>query len=163
VLYQDIVLEPAMAHTLSLILYYANFNATFATPDSLDFTVDPNQQYRIDLLKPAADPFSVASSDVLATLFRTNPGDPLTLAPTTKTFDLTPYAGQTVRLRFAEVDNRSFLLASVDNVRITSVTPGGNGGNPGATPELSSIALFGSGFLGLAGFAVARARRRRLA
>jgi hypothetical protein len=84
------------------------------------------------------------------------------LAPTAKTFDLTAYAGQTVRLRFAEVDNQNFLLASVDNVRVTSVTPGGNGGNPGATPELSSIALFGSGFLGLAGLAVARARRRRL-
>jgi hypothetical protein len=32
---------------------------------------------------------------------------------------------------------------------------------PGATPELSSIALFGSGFLGLAGYAVARQRARR--
>jgi hypothetical protein len=37
------------------------------------------------------------------------------------TFDLSEWAGQTVRLRFAEVDNQSFFHAAVDAVRIVSV------------------------------------------
>ena len=49
------------------------------------------------------------------------PGDPTTLAPTTITLDLTPFAGQTVRLRFAEVDNQSNFTASVDDVAIDTV------------------------------------------
>jgi hypothetical protein len=38
------------------------------------------------------------------------------------TFDLTPFAGQTVRLRSAEVDDQSFFEASVDAVTITRTT-----------------------------------------
>ena len=90
----------------------------FATPNTLDPAVFPNQQYRVDILKPTSDPFSVASADVLARIFRTEEGDPNTLAPTRMTFDLTPYAGQTVRLRFAEVDNQGCFLASVDDIDI---------------------------------------------
>ena len=36
------------------------------------------------------------------------------------TADLTPFAGQTVRLRFAEVDGAGFFNASTDAVSITS-------------------------------------------
>jgi hypothetical protein len=38
---------------------------------------------------------------------------------------------------------------------------GGGGGGVGPTPELSSVALFGSGALGLVGYAAVRLRRRR--
>jgi len=125
VLYQDITLEPNATHTLSFTLYYKNAFIAFSDPNTLDYTIDtPNQQYRVDLLKPSADPFSVASSDVLQNLFRTTtPGSPNTLGPTKMTFDLTPFAGQTVRLRFAEVDNRDCLLASVDDVAVKSNFP----------------------------------------
>ena len=46
--------------------------------------------------------------------------DPNKLAPPRRTFNLTPFAARTVRLRFAEVDNRDYLLASVDAVKVTS-------------------------------------------
>lgn len=80
----------------------------------------PNQQYRVDLLKPTAAPFSVEPGDILATVFRTKPGDPPALTPTLQVFDLSSFAGSTVRLRFAEVDNLSMFQAGVDAVVITS-------------------------------------------
>ncbi|MCA1705112.1 MAG: hypothetical protein LC808_18360, partial [Actinobacteria bacterium] len=117
VLYQNIALEPNARHTLSFTLYYKLF-APFSTPATLDFTRVPNQQYRVDILKPSANPFSVTPANILARVFRTDPGEPTTLAPTRMTFDLSPYAGQTVRLRFAEVDNQNCFLASVDNIDV---------------------------------------------
>jgi hypothetical protein len=121
VLYQDVALEPNAKHTLSFILYYQS-RAAFVSPSppSLDYTVLPNQQYRVDVMKPSADPFSVAASDVLETLFQTTPSSPVTLSPTTMTFDLSRFAGQTVRLRFAAVETQQCLLASVDDVRVAS-------------------------------------------
>jgi hypothetical protein len=121
VLYQDVALESGFNHALSFSIYYDNQAGFFATPQSLDPGVIPNQQYRVDVLRPTADPFSVAPGDVLATVFQTRDGDPTSLGPTTVTFDLSPFAGQTVRLRFAEVDNQLFFNAAVDNVRIVSV------------------------------------------
>ena len=72
------------------------------------------------MLNPTADVFSVAPDDVLATVFQTQPGDPPTLATTAKTFDLSPFAGKTIRLRFAEVDNLFMFQVAVDGVKITS-------------------------------------------
>jgi hypothetical protein len=131
ILYQDVTLEPGFNHTLSFVLYYANRAGRFATPvescylpgcaDSLHWLALPNQQYRVDIMKPTADPLSVAASDVLATVFRTNVGDPLTKAPTSMSFDLSAFAGTTVRLRFAEVENQGPFQASVDKVAVTSI------------------------------------------
>jgi len=119
-LYQDVALEAGLRHELRFVLYYDNAALDFATPNTLDFNVSPNQQYRVDILDPNAPVTSVAAGDVLATVFRTEVGDPATLGPTTISFDLTPYAGRTVRIRFAEVDNQGFLTAGVDDVRIVS-------------------------------------------
>jgi HpiC1 cyclase len=121
ILYQDVALEPNFDHTLSLILYYRNQNVAFRAPPHLDPFGEPNQQYRIDIMKPSAPVDSVASGNVLLNVFRTLPGDPLTKAPTTTTADLSPFAGQTVRIRFAEVDNQFYFQASVDAVSIESV------------------------------------------
>jgi hypothetical protein len=121
VLYQDVALEAGFSHVLSFDLYYSNQNGAFATPSSLDFSVFPNQQYRIDVLRAGADPFSVAPGDVIATVFQTRVGDAPVLVPTRVTFDLSAFAGTTVRLRFAEVDNQFYFQASVDNVAIQSV------------------------------------------
>jgi hypothetical protein len=109
-----------MRHELSFYLYYRNRAGDFFTRNTLDFRVFPNQQYRVDLLRPKADPFTVNPDVIRARLFRTEVGDPNRLAPTLYTFDLTRFAGKTVRLRFAEVDNQSFFQASVDRVRVTS-------------------------------------------
>jgi len=120
VLYRNIRLKSGMKHELSFYLYYHNFANRFFTPNTLDYTGKANQQYRVDLLKPSANPFSVKSKDILRTLFRTDVGDHNRLAPTLKTYDISRYAGKTVRLRFAEVDNRGNFLASVDKVKVKS-------------------------------------------
>jgi hypothetical protein len=120
VLYRNIHLKRGMKHKLSFYLYYRNRAERFFTPNTLDYTVDPNQQYRVDLLRPTANPFTVNPDAILKRLFRTEVGDPNSLRPTLMTFDLTPYAGKTVRLRFAEVDNQLFFQASVDKVRVKS-------------------------------------------
>jgi len=120
ILYQDVALEAGFHHILSFVVYYDNQAGEFATPPSLDFTVFPNQQYRVDVLNPSAPVTSVVPGEVLATVFQTKVGDPPLLAPTAVTVDLSSFAGTTVRLRFAEVDNQLFFAASVDNVVLTS-------------------------------------------
>ncbi len=124
ILYQDVALEPGQTHTLSLYVYYMT-NSAIAHPatDSLDYFVVPNQQYRIDVMKPSAPLTSINPADILLPIFRTATGDPTTLAPTMMTADLTPFAGQTVRLRFAEVDGGGFFNASTDAVSIASTPP----------------------------------------
>ena len=124
ILYQDVALEPGQTHTLSLYVYYKS-NSAIAHPatDSLDYFVVPNQQYRIDVMKPSAPLTSINPADILLPIFRTATGDPTTLAPTMMTADLTPFAGQTVRLRFAEVDGAGFFNASTDAVSIASTPP----------------------------------------
>jgi Carbohydrate binding domain len=120
ILYQDVALEPGQTHTLSFTLYYKNWAGVFFSPDTLSYSGEANQQYRIDIMDPAAPVDSVDPADVFATVFRTMPGDPASKPYTPLTFALTPFAGQTVRLRFAEVDNQSNLQASVDIVQIVS-------------------------------------------
>ena len=120
VLYQDVALEPASTHTLSFTLAYENRAGLFSTPASLDFTDIPNQQFRIDIMQPSAPVASVAAGDVLAAVFQTRVGDPASLAPTVMSFDLSPFAGRTLRIRFAEVDNQDYFRAQVDAVGIVS-------------------------------------------
>jgi hypothetical protein len=125
ILYQDVALEPFFTHTLTTTVYYRS-QAPIAvpTPDTLSANIESeNQQYRIDVMKPTAAIESLNPSDILATVFQTKVGDPETLAPTTVTANLTPFAGQTVRLRFAEVDNEFFFNASADAVSIASTPP----------------------------------------
>lgn len=123
-LYQDVALEPFYSHQLSLIAYYRS-DGTLNTPGSgtLDPETPVNQQYRIDVMNPAAPIESVNPADILATVFATKTGDPQELGPTTLTADLTPFAGRIVRLRFVEVDNVGYFAASTDNVSILSTPP----------------------------------------
>lgn len=124
ILYQDVALEPYYTHQLSLLAYYHSYAALFTpSPNTLSFESTENQQYRIDVMNPAAPVDSVNPADILATLFATKTGDPQELGPTSLTADLTPFAGQTVRLRFAEVDNRNYFAAGTDSVAIVSTPP----------------------------------------
>jgi len=125
ILFQDITLGP-QPQPLSFILYYQNRAGRFVNPPSLDFTGAENQQYRVDIMNPAAPVDSVAPGDVLANLFQTTLVSPPIMTPTLMTFDLSAFAGQTVRLRFAEVDNLFFFEAAVDDVRLGSVPVGGS-------------------------------------
>lgn len=124
-LYQDVALEPYYAHTLSMIAYYeSQAPIAIPSPDTLSYASEqPNQQYRIDVMKPTAAIDSLNPADILATILATKTGDPQVLAPTQFTADLTPFAGQTVRLRLVEVDNQFFFNAGVDAVSIASTPP----------------------------------------
>ena len=138
VMYQDLAVPARATSTLTFTHWYAN-EATeggedvvgtkqllddtplWASPPTLDFTTDvDNQQYRVDIMKPTADLTSVASADVLKSVFQTEPGDPATLDPTGVTVDLSAFAGQTVRLRFAAVDNDFYLRVGVDCLALAS-------------------------------------------
>ncbi|HEY5709084.1 MAG TPA: hypothetical protein VIS51_06790 [Solirubrobacterales bacterium] len=120
ILFQDIALEPGMTHTLSLITYYNSLAPiTVPTPGSLS-PEGFGQQYRIDVMKPSASIYSVDPVDILSTVFRTGNGDPGFSPPLALTVDLTPFAGQVVRLRVAEVDNLGYLNAGVDAISIQS-------------------------------------------
>jgi hypothetical protein len=60
---------------------------------------------------------------VLATLFQSRPDDPARRPPSEMTFDLSPWKGQTVRLRFAVAENMAPLRAGVDDVRFERIEP----------------------------------------
>ena len=120
VLYRNIKLEPGMRHELSFYLYYENQAGEFFPRNTLDFRTIPNEQYLVDILRPRANPLALNPDDTLTRLFRTRAGDPNRLQPTLLTFNLTRFAGKTIRLRFAEVDNQFYFQASVDGVSVTS-------------------------------------------
>lgn len=153
VLYQDIDVPPNSSTECSLIYYYENHASEFITDPDLFFNGAENQQARIDIMDPASHPFNV-DVGVLENLLQTQPGDPLTLGYTTLLFDLTPYAGTTVRLRFAEVDNLGELNFAVDNITCD--------GDPIAAqvPTLSEWGLIAmAGILGIAGLMVVRRKK----
>jgi hypothetical protein len=150
VLYQDFTVPAGVsAATLTFDRFIGNRAGAFFSPNTLDFNVSPNQQARVDIITTTANPFSVAPGDVLLNLFQTHPGDPLVSGYTTQTNDLTAFlaahAGETLRLRFAEVDNQLFFQFGVDRVNL-DVTAGGG------VPEPGSILLMGCGLCGLLGF-----------
>lgn len=115
VLYQDITLNGF--YELNFIWYSKNWAGVYYTPDSLCWDCGfANQHYRADIMNPAADLLSVAPADIYLNIFKTMPGDPMSIPPTPVNVDLSPWAGQTVRLRFAEVDNQWFYNGSVDDI-----------------------------------------------
>jgi hypothetical protein len=161
-LYQDLTLPSGGSqYQLSMFVYYDS-DAPISSQPNLDFNVIgmPNQQYRIDLIKPSAPIDSVASGDILSGLFQTVTGDPTTLAPTLRTADLSSFAGQTVRLRFAEVDDQGVFHAATDavTVKTNAFTVGaavrnkkkGTASVPVTVPDAGTIALSGRGVKGVA-------------
>jgi hypothetical protein len=121
ILYQDITLPPGgSVNQLSLFAYYTA-NGPIVSPDTLDPSISGvNEQYRIDVMRPSSPIDSVASGDILLTVFRTLTGDPESIGPTQKTADLSAFAGQTVRLRFAVVVTNYELNAAADAVSVKS-------------------------------------------
>ncbi|MEJ7809525.1 MAG: hypothetical protein WKG32_03825 [Gemmatimonadaceae bacterium] len=120
-LYQDVTV-PAGGATLSFDLYLNNHASGYFSPNTLSFVGVPNQQFRVDIMNPAA-PVDDVGAGVLQTVYRTLPGHPLVLGYRTVTADLSAHAGRTVRLRFAEVDNQLFFNVGVDNVRLGAALP----------------------------------------
>jgi hypothetical protein len=153
VLFRDFVVPLTLGvTTLRFDLYINNHASAFFSPATLDFaTPTLNQQFRVDIMTSSSDPFSVAVGDVLMAVYQTQPGNPLVSGYVTITADLTSlfaaHAGETLRLRFAEVDNVNSLNVGIDNVSIAVV------------PEPASVMLLvaGGGVLAM----LARRRRRR--
>jgi hypothetical protein len=129
-LFQNIQLEPDSSYDLSLLAFYDSLTAlAIPSPDTLSVDEEAigdqaNQQFRIDLMRPDAPVDSVAPGDVLHTLFRTKAGGPRTLKPTRFSADLTPFAGQAVRLRIAVAATKEVFYAGVDAI---SLSPGKRG------------------------------------
>jgi len=139
---------------LSFEMFANNYDGVvFVDPAGLDYTAQPNQHARVDLLTAGADPFSTSPADVIANFYLGS--DPVAGANpyTSYSFDIlsliTP--GQSYQVRFGEVDNQLFFNMGVDNVSILATT--------GAVPEPATWAmmLFGFGAIGVA----MRTRRRR--
>jgi len=140
VLYRDLSLEPGFTGSLSFEWYYANRAGVFVTPASLDPAAGSNQQYRVDLVSPSASPFSMAPGDLIAPIVGTQVGDPASLAPTPVSFDLTPFAGTTVRLRFAAVETNGYFQAGVDAVAVSIPPSPPTPPDPPANTSPTSIA-----------------------
>jgi hypothetical protein len=154
-LYQDFTASAGPA-TLSFSLYVGNRANAFYVPGHLDWAgADLNQQARVDILRSGADDFSIAAADVLLSLFSTQVGDPLVSGYTTYSFDVTSFlgahAGETLRLRFVEVDNVAPFQFGVDDVRFDAVTP---------VPEPETLVLLGTGLAALLGRFAKRRRGR---
>jgi PEP-CTERM motif-containing protein len=153
-LYQDFLVPFGVgAAELAFDLFIGNRNGTFFTPASLNYVGSgSNQQARVDIIRVAADPFSVAAADVLLNLYQTMVGDPAVSGYTGFTFNLASFLsaheGETLRLRFAEVDNQFFFQAGVDRVRL----------DVSEVPEPATLLLIGTGLA-----CAARRRQRRSA
>jgi len=164
VLYQDVDV-PIGTTECSVIVYYVNtaqvedgeigateVDAIFVNGPNLNFNEGPNQQARIDIMDPLAPVFDIGAG-VLLNIFQTNPGDPGTLGYTTLNFDLSDFAGTTVRFRAAEVDNIGIFNFSIDDVTCLR-------DNAVEVPTLSEWGLIAmAGILGIVGFMFIRRRK----
>jgi hypothetical protein len=123
ILYQDIPIEAGQPYLSMLVYYHSEAPFVTPSPDTLDSEGEANQQYRIELIDPSAPVDTVEPADILATVFRSGAGVSSTSPAQSKGIDLTKFAGQTVRLRLAEVDNQLYLVAGVDSVTTGPVPP----------------------------------------
>lgn len=160
VIYQDITVPSGAEVSCFLIYYYQNFADVFILGPGLNSSDvgTANQQARIDILTEGAGNFTTGSA-VLENLVQTEPGDPNTLDYTTLEFDLTEYAGSTVKLRAAQASNRGVLLFAIDSISCTAEDLGGEDG-VSSVPTLSEWGMIAmASILGIVGFIIARRRK----
>jgi len=124
VLFQDVLLEAGSKHTLKFN-WFAQDTTNSGPIDAGTMTAfgGANQHFRVDLVAATfTDWFGASSSNagVLANLLAPTAQGSTVSGFNTTTFDLTPWAGSTVRLAFREVDNQGFFQAGVDGVAVNS-------------------------------------------
>lgn len=131
ILSQVVDLKPGKKHKLKFKLAYNNTNTGgprlrrrglegFFTPRHFRFNkaARPNQQFRMDVMKPGAPIKSLKDKHVLDRVYRTDRGDANRRNYRTIKADLTDYAGDRVRLRFAVVVTEAVLNVGIDAVKI---------------------------------------------
>jgi len=133
ILSQVVDLQSGKKHKLKFKLAYDNRNtgaprdrlrrgisSGFFTPKSFRFgmAARPNQQFRMDVMKPGAPIKSLKNKHVLDRVYRTDRGDPNRRNFRTIKADLTDFAGDRVRLRFAVVVTEAELNVGIDAVKI---------------------------------------------
>lgn len=137
ILSQVVKLKAHRKHRLKFLLAYDNANdgdemrlrgdgagPGFFTPASLGLG-QPNQQFRMDVMKPGADIRAVNDEAVLKRVYRTEVGDPNHRRRyRSVTANLTRFAGQKVRLRFAVAVTESPLSAGIDAVKVKTKRSG---------------------------------------
>jgi hypothetical protein len=109
VLYQDITLPPAVSLAqLSWVDRIQNFASQF----------NANQYFHVEIRD--------TNDNVLQIAYQTHPGDTLLQGWTPRSFDLSLYAGQTIRIAFVETDSLFYFNLYLDDisVQVSSVTPG---------------------------------------
>ncbi len=141
VIYQDIAVPSGEEVSCFLIYYYENFADEFILGPGLNSSDvgTANQQARIDIMTENAGNFNTGSG-VLENLVQTEPGDANTLDYTTLEFDLTKYAGSTVKLRASQASNRGVLLFAIDSVSCTIDQVDDEDGGNGSSSGCSSLA-----------------------
>jgi hypothetical protein len=140
---------------------------TIPSPDSLDWTGDPVQQARVDILTQGDSAFDVtpvsSGGGLVANLFQTQPGDSngtddnpaYKLFSANITADLVP--GDTYEIAFSEANNLGQLVFGIDNVQITS-SNSTIGSAPSSAPEPGTMLLLSAGLLALGGYRAGRQR-----
>ena len=119
ILYRDLRLDGRFS--LRMTVFYAT-QLGFSHPRTLAHEeAEPNQQFRVDLVRPSAPIDSVARRDVLLNVFRTAPGDSSLHHPRAVRVNVSRLAGRTVRLRLAVAENQAPLLAGVDDIRFVRI------------------------------------------
>ena len=132
---QVVKLERGQRHKLKFKLAYQNNNTGaprgaefpgFWTPHHFRFgkNARPNQQFRMDVMKPDAPIKSLKAKHILERVYITERGDPNNRIYKTVKEDLTDHAGERVRLRFAVVVTEAELNVGVDAVKIRSKPSG---------------------------------------
>lgn len=136
-LYQDIAVPEGAGEVLcSAVVYVRNSIPEYIIGNGLELSPNKNQQYRVDLMDPEAPLYDVGAG-VIENLFQTVETDPQSIGYTAIEFDLTAFAGRTVRLRAASVNNEGQLFSAIDEV--TCLTE-----NNLAIPTLSEWGMIGA-------------------
>jgi hypothetical protein len=134
-LFRTINLKTDAKRKLAFVLSYDNYASTFSnpTPDSLHIsTVAPprsygsgrgipsfgNQQYRVDIMRKGADPYSIDDADVAKNLLKSESGDPSESHWQRYRFNLNSLDPGKYELRVAAVASLSPLVLGFDALKL---------------------------------------------
>lgn len=134
VLYQNIFLEPDLQHTLSFS-WFTQTTRQFQDSGSMSLSNNsqgPTQLFRVDLVpSDFINFFGVSTEEGILANVVPPIAEPFPASEwNTTIFDLTPWAGSTVRLAFRQTAIGANFNTGIDNVKVTSSS---------SIPESSSI------------------------